>query len=66
MAEETKAVEEKRGPGRPPKPQTIACVVKRDFWDENGERHCAGTVVHVSIEEALDGVESGAFGRYRG
>lgn len=55
--------EEKRGPGRPPK--TIACVVKRDFWDAEGVRHHAGTVVHVSVEDALDGVESGALGRVK-
>lgn len=45
---------------------TIAVVVMRDFWDEHGERHRAGTVINVSIEDALDGVESGAFSRYRG
>jgi len=57
--------EEKRGPGRPPKPQTIACVVKRDFWDAEGVRHRAGTVVHVTVEDALDGVEAGSLSRFR-
>lgn len=58
--------EEKRGPGRPPKPQTIACVIKRDFWDETGERQPAGKVIEVSIEAALDGVENGSLTRYKG
>ena len=48
-----------RGPGRPPKPKTIACVVLRDFWDENGDRQRAGKVVEVSVEAAMDGVEAG-------
>lgn len=56
--------EEKRG--RPAKPATIACVIKRDFWDHTGERQPAGKVIEVTIEEALDGVESGALARYKG
>ena len=44
---------------------TIAVAVKRDFWDENEVRQPAGTVIEVSVEEALDGVERGHFVRVR-
>ena len=37
----------------------------RDFWDADGVRHRKGTVIEVSVEEALDGVESGALSRVR-
>lgn len=60
--------EAKRGPGRPPKPTveaTVNCVVLRDFWDEAGERHCAGTIVALSIPAAMDGIEAGAVRRDR-
>lgn len=59
--------ETKRGPGRPPKvvEQTVNCVVLRDFWDEAGERHRAGTIVAISVTAALDGIESGSVRRDR-
>src|SRR5690554_5773884 len=46
-------------------PALIPVAVRRDFWDENGDRHRKGTVVDVSVEAALDGVESGALSRVR-
>lgn len=57
--------EQKRGPGRPRKePEgTVTCEILRDFWDAEGERHRAGTIVEVSVAEALDGIESGALRR---
>lgn len=55
------------GDGKPggAAPALIAVEVLRDFWDDNGDRHRAGTVVEVSVEAALDGVESGALSRVR-
>lgn len=44
----------------------IPVKVLRDFWDKNGGRHRKGTVVEVSINEALDGVESGSLSRVKG
>lgn len=46
-------------------PHLVAVSVRRDFWDETGERHRKGTVVEVSVEAALDGVEVGALSRVR-
>lgn len=43
----------------------IPVQVRRDFWDENGERHRKGTIVEVSVNAALDGVETGALSRVR-
>lgn len=44
-------------------PQMIEVEIARDWWDKDGVRHPAGTVVSVPIEAALDGVESGALRR---
>lgn len=46
-------------------PHLVAVSVRRDFWDQSGERHRKGTVVEVSVEAALDGVEVGALSRVR-
>lgn len=46
-------------------PALIPVQVRRDFWDQNGDRHRKGTVVEVSVEAALDGVEVGALSRVR-
>lgn len=43
--------------------QMIEVEIARDWWDKDGVRHPAGTVVSVPIEAALDGVESGALRR---
>lgn len=45
---------------------TIAVTVLRDVWDAEGERHRAGTVRHVSVEDAMDGIESGIYSRVKG
>jgi len=50
------------------KEKTIAVRVMRDFWigeGDNVERIRKGTIVDVSIETALDGVESGALSRVK-
>ena len=46
-------------------PALIAVHVNRDYWDENGERTRKGSIVEVSVEAALDGVEVGALSRVR-
>lgn len=43
----------------------IKCRVVRDFWNANGERVAAGAEVHVTVEQALDGVECGALSRVK-
>lgn len=43
----------------------VPCVVQRDFWDAEGNRHPKGKVIRVSVEAALDGVESGALSRQK-
>lgn len=48
------------------KPYTVSVKVLRDFWDENGNRVGKGTIVDVSVDAALDGVESGALARVKG
>ena len=60
------ADEEKRGPGRPPKAETVRMIVMRDYWtkaDEDGGRVHAGSVVEVSIEAAMAGLENGSLAR---
>jgi len=46
-------------------PQLIEVSIKRDFWDADGERHVAGTIVSVPIEAALEGIETGALARVK-
>lgn len=48
------------------KPDLIEVSILRDFWDQDGTRHRAGTVVKVPVEAALDGIESGALARVKG
>lgn len=45
--------------------KTVKCMIARDYWDDDGERHAAGTEVEIPIEAALDGVESGALVRVK-
>jgi len=55
MAEE----EQKRGPGRPPKVQTVACEVLRDYWPTEDGRVRAGTIVDLDPVDAIDKIEAG-------
>ena len=59
--------EEKRGPGRPPKKETVSMVILRDYWATGdgsiGDRVTAGTKVEVSVEDAMAGLERGAMRR---
>lgn len=43
----------------------IEVQILRDFWDEKGERQPEGKIIKVSVELALDGIESGALARVK-
>lgn len=45
--------------------KTVKCVILRDYWNEDGERQPAGKEIELSVEEAMDGVESGALSRVK-
>lgn len=47
------------------KEKLVTVRIERDFWDGEGNRHHAGTIVEVPVEAALDGVESGALSRVK-
>lgn len=49
----------------PEPPKTILCEIQRDYWDADGVRHPKKTRVKVSVEAALDGIESGALKRVK-
>lgn len=75
MSDENETHEDDK-PKRARKPDTIKVTVVRDFWihkkdipntpgaEEDG-RVRAGNVIDVPVEQAMDGVESGAFTRYK-
>lgn len=44
---------------------TVACTVLRDYWPTEDQRIRAGSVVHLSAEEAMDGIERGALSRVK-
>ena len=48
------------------KAKTQPFRINRDYWDEKGERHRKGQIVDMTLEDALDGVESGALSRVKG
>ncbi len=39
--------------------------IERDYWDDEGTRHRAGTQVEVPVEAAMDGIETGALSRVK-
>lgn len=45
----------------------VLCIVQRDYWptDSDEDRVRAGTVVEVSADEAMDGMESGLLQRVK-
>lgn len=45
--------------------KTIKCTILRDTWDAEGNRHVAGSVVDISAEAAMDGVENGTLARVK-
>lgn len=48
-----------------PNVNLVEVEIKRDFWDEEGERQRAGTIIKVPVEVALEGIESGALARVK-
>lgn len=68
--------EEKRGPGRPPKPKTVTMRVERDYWPTKEDidagwpvmhrnRVRAGTLIDLEAEAAMDGMEAGMLCRVK-
>lgn len=58
--------EEKRGPGRPPKAaqeSTVRALVMRDFWPTEDNRVRAGTVIDVTKDDLIAGLETGILAR---
>lgn len=51
--------------GEMPSEDTVTCEVLRDFWPSEGNRVRKGSVVEVTKDEALDGVEAGALKRVK-
>lgn len=45
------------------KPDTVECVVLRDFWDEDGERWKKGRIIHIAPMDAIEGIEKGSIKR---
>jgi hypothetical protein len=43
----------------------IDVEILRDFWDADGVRHPAGTIVSIPVEAAMDGAENGSLRRAR-
>lgn len=41
----------------------IDVEILRDFWDDDGVRHPAGTVVSIPVEAAVDGAANGSLRR---
>ena len=58
--------DEKRGPGRPPKAETVQAKVLRDYWTASDEagRVRAGTVIEVTKDELIVGLERGILQRH--
>lgn len=48
------------------KAATVACIIIRDFWDDDGVRQRAGKEIDVSIDDAFAGIESGILARKKG
>lgn len=66
-AEEAVAVaEEKPAKAKKAKAETVRMVVMRDYWtkaDEDGGRVTAGSIVEVSFDAAMAGLENGSLAR---
>ena len=45
--------------------KTVKCVVLRDYWPTEDNRVKAGSIVDVSPEDAMDGVEAGRLSRVK-
>ena len=43
----------------------VKVTILRDFWDAEGIRQIAGSVVDIPAEAAMDGIESGMLSRVK-
>lgn len=44
---------------------TVAVMIKRDIWDAEGERHRKGSIIEMTVNEAMDAVEAGSVTRVK-
>jgi hypothetical protein len=44
---------------------TISVTIKRDIWDDDGNRHRKGAEVEMPVEDAMDAVEAGTVTRVK-
>lgn len=49
----------------PAKAVLLPFRINRDFWDDTGARHRKKSIVEMTAEEALDGIETGALSRVK-
>lgn len=42
----------------------VKAVILRDYWDENEVRHFSGTVIEVTKDELIDGLEKNILARF--
>lgn len=52
-------------PDQEREPGTVRCIVLRDFWPEEDNRIRAGSVIDVTPDEAMDGLERGTLARMK-
>lgn len=45
--------------------KTVTCRILRDFWKAADERVVAGTIVELSADAAMDGLEKGLIERVK-
>lgn len=45
------------------KSDLVACIVMRDYWDDDGNRVRKGSGVEVTPDEAMTGIEEGTLER---
>lgn len=62
----TDAPEPAKAKAAPAPEKLVAVHINRDTWDTDGTRHPKGTIIEVSVETAMDGIETGALTRAKG
>lgn len=45
---------------------TVKAVVTRDYWPEADERVTAGTIINVSKDDLIAGMETGSLAPFKG
>lgn len=43
----------------------VTCKILRDFWPKDDDRVRAGTIVEMSVDDAMDGMEKGLVERVK-